>query len=454
MMPDDTIEFGEPTIHENKSEYGYEWERGGNPMMRVMVSDVRNEGDNIYGEFTVWWLLDMPLGVRPIQPKTTLKLNTSNYQGWRSIPSALSKRFPNVDFEGAMTIVVDETMSRFEKGEDNIRLGLSEDDGGAPFILKPFIANAGTTVMYGEGGLSKSLIALAMAISVSSGVPIFGREPTLAGPVMYFDYEDDSRAHDVRMRALCHSFGIPLNEVEVYHHALAAKVTTAKREMTKRAEEVGAVLGILDSVGMGRGGSAIASEDTIRMFRALREVGIPFLAVDHVSKAEKEKNGADVSAYGSVYTMNSARLAWSLVRQATGKDEDLIQIHAVNTKANHVKKAPPQTIAIRYRNDDRGVPEFIDIETGNEFGMLMPTVGTHERVMMSLASHGEWRSYDQLADELGIKRETLKKAVSRDQQNDLSIFETKTELRKTWVRSVTTGVSRPVTDDVTDEGEE
>jgi hypothetical protein len=182
--------------------------------------------------------------------------------------------------------------------------------------------------------------------------------------------------------------------------------------MAKEVEERGVVLGILDSVGMGRGGNAVAAEDTIRMFRALREVGVPFLAIDHVSKEAKAKKGGEVDAYGSIYTMNSARLAWSLTRQLDGKG-DAIHIHARNTKANHVRVSPPQTIAITYVNDERGVPERIDIETGNEFGMMMPTVGTRERVMMSLA-HGEWRTYGELEEELGIPTATIRKMVARD----------------------------------------
>jgi hypothetical protein len=408
------ITFGEPTIHQDGMTFGFEWERGGQPMCRIMAQDVRQDGDAIYGEVTVWWLLDQPLGVRAIVPKANVKLNSAHSTGWKTIATMAEKRISGVDWVGAMTVVTQECMERLETGSPNVRLGAEGDGDDEPFILKPFIANSGATVLYGEGGLSKSLIALAMSLSVSTGVPIFGREPHLVGPVMYFDYEDDSSAHDRRVRALCRSFGIPTSEVNIYHHALTAKVTTAKREMRRRVEESGAVLGILDSVGMGRGGSAIAAEDTIRMFRALREVGVPFLAIDHVSKEAKDKKGGDVDAYGSIYTMNSARLAWSLTRQHTGKPED-IHIHAINRKANHVRTAPPQTIAIRYHNDDRGVPERIDIETGNEFGMLMPAVGTHERVQMYLTGTGnEWTTYAELEEQLGIPSATIRSMVSRD----------------------------------------
>lgn len=455
-MNDGTIEFGNPETIIDGSTYGYEWTRGDQPSVRIQIEDVHSDGDKIVGGFTVWWLLDQPLGVRAIQPFTMLNLASSHSSGWRSIPRELGKRMPNVDWEGAMTIAVGDTLDHFRAGDPTIGLGTVEAKRETPFILEPWISGSGATVLYGEGGLSKSLIALAMALSVSTGVPVFGKEPTTVGPVMYFDYEDDYTTHVNRLVAMCRALGIPQHEANIHYHALTSKVSQAKREMTKRAREVGAVLGILDSVGMGRGGSAVAAEDTIRMFRGLREIGIPFLAIDHVSKAAKDKDGGEVDAYGSIYTMNSARLAWSLIRQHSVGGS--INIHATNRKANHVRRAPPQTIEITYRNDERGVPEFIDIVTSNEFGLLMESVGTHERLMMWLGSHREWRSYEQLADELGIKETTMRKVVSRDLQNKVPTFETKKELRKTWVRtvtrSVTKDVSHDVTQDVTEESEE
>lgn len=427
----DEIAFGEPTIHTEGMSFGFEWERDGQPLARIQALDVRQDGDDAYADIAVWFLHEQPLGVRAIVPQAKVKLNSSHSSGWQSIARNAEKRIAGVDWTGAMTIVVQECLERLETGSPNTRLGDEVAGDDEPFILKPYIANSGATVMYGEGGLSKSLIALAMSISVSTGVPIFGNEPHTVGPVMYFDYEDDSDAHDRRVRAICKSFGIHLDAVEVYHHALVSKVTTSKREMRRRVRDSGAVLGILDSVGMGRGGSAIAAEDTIRMFRALREVGVPFLAIDHVSKEAKEKRGGDVDAYGSIYTMNSARLAWSLVRQHDSGDR--IRIHATNTKANHVRTMPPQSIAIRYENDPRGVPVRIDIETGNEFGMLMPSVTNRERVMMWL-SHGEWRSYTSIAEEIGIPVEAVKKVLSRDRQLQAPAFDTKVEGRTGYAR--------------------
>jgi len=431
-MPDDTIQFGEPDVEQDGMSFKFEWNRGDQALMRIVVADVRNDGDAIYGEFTVWWLLDQPIGVRPIQPATVLKMNSSHSTGWRSIPRELSKRFSNVDFEGAVTIVVDECMRRFKTGDPTVSLFEGTRSTEPPFILEPWIASSGITVIYGEGGLSKSLLTLAMAISISTGVPIFGKEPRETGPVIIFDYEDDHQTHVDRLLAICRSFGIPPDEAQVYHHALATKVSTSYREMKRRADDVGAKLCILDSVGMGRGGSSTASEDTIRMFRYLRQTGYPFLAIDHVSKESKGKAAGDRDAFGSVYTMNSVRLGWSLVQQHT-KDEGIL-MYAANTKHNHVPKQAAQTVKVVYRNDEKGIPEFIDIEAGNDFGMMMPGVDPLQRLYMVM-SNGSWWTYQMLADSLGSEETYIRNLVSRDATLDEPSIQKKKEGRTVWVRS-------------------
>lgn len=454
-MSDEVIQFGEPEIKESKDgTLRFQWNHDGQPSLAVMVEDTRQDGDKVLSNITVWWLYDQAIGVRPIQPMTVLNMTSSHYTGWRNIAKTLqhdkNAPLPDVDIDAAMTIITDEVLTRFATGNPTVELNAQESRKEAPFILEPWIAASGATVMYGEGGLSKSLLALAMGISVSTGVPIFGKTPQVVGPVMYFDYEDDHHTHVDRMHAICRSFGIPVGEVNIHYHALVSSVVKSKREMHKRATESGAVLGILDSVGMGRGGSAVAAEDTIRMFRGLREVGIPFLTIDHVSKAAKEQKGGDVDAYGSIYTMNSARLAWSLSRQdSSGAD---IRIHAINRKANHVRKAAPQTISIEYINDERGVPERINIETGNEFGMMMPTVGARERMLMLLADGEEW-TYADISEQLGITSANARKIVSDDQTLEVSGFETRKEGRGTWVKRVSHTFSH---DDshVSEEGDE
>ena len=205
----------------------YLWKIGDNDAVGALFTDLRNDGDSIKADVTVWWLLDQPMGVPPIHPRSSVTLNSTHHGGWRAIPRELGKRITNVDWEGALIYAVWHSMEMFEKGEPTVALWEVERTNEPPFLLEPWISSMGNTILYGEGGLSKSLITLAMAASVATGVPIFGKEPIKTGPVIIFDYEDDHRMHVNRLLAICKSFGIPPAEAQVYHHALSAKVSTA-----------------------------------------------------------------------------------------------------------------------------------------------------------------------------------------------------------------------------------
>lgn len=446
----DEITFGEPLIDRETGTCSYLWvSPEGDPIFRVTMEDTHEKDNSIYSDITAWWLYEQPLDVRPVSPTSTLKLNSAHTSGWRSVARELSKRIAGVDIEGAMTIAVHEELTHLKTGASSVRLGSMKVDLSArPFIVDPFIAATGVTVMYGEGGISKSMLALAFAISVSTGIPIFGKEPYLTGPVVYFDYEDDPSVHAVRSQALCASLGLTPDTLSVHHYPLTAKIATSLREIRHQIRTHGAVLAVVDSIGMGRGGSAVAAEDTIRLFRHLRHFGVPVLAIDHISKEQKGKDDPD--PYGSIYTKNSARLGWALKKVVAPKnDPNITMVYAQNTKHNHVAKQRSRFIEVAYRNNDYGIPEHIDITVSDDFGLLRESVPVRDRLILRL-SDGEWRTYEWLAETLGVAESSVRSAVARDAQADAPMFERKGS-RPEEIRLV---LQDHATEDATEEDEE
>jgi hypothetical protein len=183
--------------------------------------------------------------------------------------------------------------------------------------------------------------------------------------------------------------------------------------MKRRVREYGAVYFTLDSVGMGRGGDAASAEDTIRLFRALRSIRLPNTAVDHVSRESKKKSGLEVDAFGSVYTMNQARLAWSLGR-AQGPESGVIYLTAHNTKASHSEKAQDRGFEIRIRNKD-GVPEFIEMTMTDALRVMgNQSVGMKDRMASRLIGEEQGLPIQELADELGAPRNSVQSVLDRD----------------------------------------
>ena len=334
---------------------GYDWWQG------IYTTDIEEflvkivfermvDGDNgaIWSEAKVHVQFeDQPRSVIP--PTRTNLMNASKAgSGWKGLIQALDDLASTVRWEEAVAEAVEHAIEVFRTGELERALTIEATDRGHPFLLEPFIASTGVSVFFGEGGTGKSMIALAMAVAVASGHPIFGHPPREVGPVVYFDYEDDHEVHEERLAAILEGTGTTLKH-PIYHRPLVAKVSQSQASMRRAIGERDAKLAILDSIGMGRGGNANTAEDTIRMFRGLRSLGIPVLAIDHVSKEDK-RSGELISPYGSVYTINSARLLWGAVvaKELSGETDKYLNL--ANTKSNRTSLHPPIGLSMHYAN--------------------------------------------------------------------------------------------------------
>ena len=303
-----------------------------------------------------------------VPPARINLLSVNRSSGWRSVLDACKAFAIEVDWETAINPLIGETIAIHRSVDTDVSLDSVEMEITDPFLLKPFVASSGVSVLYGEGGLGKSLLALGMALSITSGQPIFGEFPKAIGPVIYADYEDDSSVHAQRLKALRKGMNID-DGYPIHHVSLVSKVASAQAELRRKVEQRSAVMLILDSIGMARGGDATGAEDTIRLFRALRSLGVPVLAVDHVTKDDKRSGKTD-TPYGSVYTINSARMLWA-GRLASQPNDPEKLINLENTKANHTQLHKPLALRVKYLNarnsDDNEYLDAVTITTHDQW---------------------------------------------------------------------------------------
>lgn len=429
-MTDFDFTLGEPeALHQNDF-HSYVWlnaaEKKPEPIARITVESLSEKSGALHGEIQVWWMFENP-DSRPIAGPAVVNLQSAGATaGWRGIARNCEDSVAGVNWMQAMQRVISDTIEAHRAGSPSVQLGTGDLGDYAPHILAPWISSSGTSIMYGQGGLSKSLILLAQMLVVSTGTPIFGVEPEVTGPCVYFDYEDDDAIHNLRLQAICKPLGINPKDVPIFHKPLISKVASSIPVMRRTLLDRKAVLAGLDSIGMGRGGDAFGPDETVRMFRSLKSLGVPFMAVDHIAKMEKKQQaaiaakGEVVDAYGSAYTMNSTRLAWWL-RPVTD-ESDVIKIQARNTKANHVRRHKPIGIVIRYENNAKGVPEQIHVNLSDEWwAEEVTTVDADQRMVNWLLANGQG-SYDDIATGLGLSEPTLRKVVSRDNKRDKQWF--------------------------------
>jgi len=403
------------------------------PIIRFSLTETYEEKGAVWTRLTITKLSNNESIYPPIIGPIRVNLMNHTRAGLLGVQEMVAEAVPEWDWESTFKEVKARTIGAMEQALVRVNLAevVATSDTKPPFLLRPYIASSGVTILYGDGGTGKSVISLALGLEVATGAQIISEHRALkVGPVIYADYEDEHEEHANRLRAIVRAHAVDLDEVEFYHLAMIGKVTSEVKRLRQAVHDTKAVLVILDSIGMGRGGDALSAEDTIRMFRSLRSLGAPVLAVDHVSKEGKKSKRGNVDPYGSIYTRNSSRMMWHVESRQPRIGDPWDYLVFTHTKANHVRKQLPQYLKLQYVNaiqetvDGQSVEMIHSIEfaitdmTGipnehDDEGEGDKRITLLDQVIAVLFASEEPLSAPAIADLLGRSEGTIRKCLSR-----------------------------------------
>jgi len=255
----------------------------------------------------------------------------------------------SVNWEQGFTDAVGLTVTAFRtQSSEGDWMEKGVRDGATPYLLKPFILKSGVTLLFGKHGDGKSMLALRWGLGIATGKGFGGELPERTGPILYVDIEDTKEPHELRMAAMQVSLNISDDEMShlVWHERVSGNIKDARRRLKRLVRDKGFALVIIDSVGLARGGDVSASEPTIKLFKLFNQLGVPVLALDHVTKEDGKRSSTgnmdhrEATPIGSQFTQSSARLAWyiQVLPQSTAK---LKKLNLFNTKHNHTPQHVP-----------------------------------------------------------------------------------------------------------------
>lgn len=263
---------------------------------------------------------------------------------------ALDERLPDGDWYAVLEQVCSLSTRRWREGEPVIDLAKVDARSGLPFLLFPFVVEGAASILFAEGGTGKSLLALAMGLSVATGEEVLpGITPSRCGPVLYLDWEWDAESHAERLKAICAGAGIEVPENMIHYRHEMASASEVAPTLRRRIAELGIVFVVVDSLGFARGGEPESADLTLKTFAAFRTFGVPILCLDHVAKNATDKK----HSFGSVYTTNAARMTW---RADAVKEEgdNKIVVGLTNQKSNgRFQKARGFTVDMEIDEDDK-----------------------------------------------------------------------------------------------------
>jgi hypothetical protein len=381
--------------------------------VELNVGRLKRSGQELHGELRVTTNWE---GVKTVDGTLhQARFNLSSATTRSSLGKILKGRtegadaFKDMDWGDALEHLCQYVAKAERTGEPVVSMNGTMPKDRTKFDIAPICPHGVTSMLYGPGGIGKSAVALALALSVAKGMEIVpGFAPAVKGPALYLDWETDP--YVVRERVEYISKGHQFKPTaDLYYRRCARPLVDDAEELAGLIDRKGIKFVVVDSAGPAMGTSGEygdANEGAIKLFNAMRHIGATTLLVDHVSKQEMKNTKGEITGslpYGSIYKVNMARACWELVNNTTDDDDD-IQVRVINTKANDSRLSMPVELSITWESA-QGVIAFND-GPAFEAQPEMFTAATSGKTLIEAAvetlfnAHGGL-STKQLADALG-----------------------------------------------------
>ena len=274
------------------------------------------------------------------------RLNLLSGRSIKTLANTLNSRSDLIDWYAHLSLACSASVDRHRDGNP-LESHQWAPDTDRRWLLQPFLEADGWTVLYAQKGSAKSYLAMAIALSVASGLPIFGTEPTMVGPVAYLDWEASRREFDVRLTKLRKPLQIE-DDPPIYYRFGESSLYSSVPGLLRRFSELDIVMAVIDSKSVAMSG-APAGEAVLEINRGIRRLGVPVLLIDHKSKAAIGGKDPDM-AIGSVHTGNAARMVWSATRSEYDDAGEVTQL-LKNTEANNGPRAMPVEVRFSFATD-------------------------------------------------------------------------------------------------------
>ncbi len=389
-----------PDIQFGRRRWCFTWEHA-----QIVLADVREgRDDGLFCEITV----DTLVPPNPGRIHGPARLNILSSRTVKEVANICEGRDGTFDYHGALLQVVEASVRRWREGDPLVVLTDHPDPGRPQFLIPPLVEADGVTVLFAPGGSGKSMLSLLVTLTVASGAPqagvLFDGGPSVVGPVAILDWEAGAVTQKRRLDRLAQGLAMNPPRNILYRRETAPLHSTVDR-LAEQFEEEGVVFAVVDSLGLARGGAPEDAEATIRTFAAMRELGVPVLAIDHLAKAQMDVKPGQRHAIGSVYTTNASRRAWAL----TGRSDGTSMVVRVEcTKVNDGLRPEPRAWRFTFDPDGTLVKPWDPEETA-------PIAKTHWEVVADAIANSPGRALftQEIAELTGIPVDQVRVIANR-----------------------------------------
>jgi AAA domain-containing protein len=316
------------------------------------------------------------------------------------------------------------SLERYRSGTPAVFLHAVQYGLRSHYLLEPFIEVGSRGMIFGDGGVSKSLHALAMCISVATGIAIVPNTIVhQQGAVLYLDWEDEAETHAQRLAAICKGAGIDIPENIIYMRrtgSLKETVRAARRAIAAN----GCIMAVIDSVGAACGGDPERAADVIQTFDSMRALEVAVLAIHHVPKDQKDKT----KPFGSVYAPNLVRTMWRLDKSDGQNGQIYVRGH--HLKFNNTGRVDDIGHSVRFHVDENRQLDSV-VFTPTHSSQLPPSQerGAGVKYGVGTALKDGPMTVADLAAATGFSGETVRRTLNRDKDWFVNLDQGKIDAR-------------------------
>jgi len=345
------------------------------------------------------------------------RLNLMTAKTRSELAKMLAERVNTVSWSDILLYLCTAAVQRYRQGDPVVDLRAVDITKHERWLLYPYLERGGPTILYAEGGVGKSVLALWIALQAALGPHNAHGEPLAPVPALYLDWETSAEVHAERLRALAAGMHIDMEICPpLYYRRMFASLPASSTIVRREIDTLNIGIVVVDSLAFAGDGAPEESGTAVQLFQCIRSIPVPTLCVHHKRKSAagiKNESQRD-RLFGSVYYLNSARLVWEANSTDTDDDTNTRYITLKNVKANNGRLEKRHHLSVTFANDADTLTR-IDIKHIDNRTML--EAGHDDQLtprdrMLAEMSRGA-KTATEIAVALDMSRNTVDKALAR-----------------------------------------
>lgn len=387
--------LGEIESIEIGSAYAYRFSKY---FIDIIARKIREERDGLRADLHI--ICKSPILKEP--QSRVFPINLLSSRSRAEISNVLIRRHKDIPWIDILEHVGNDLYIRSRTMDSVESIYIFDEPPELEYLLDPLVPKGIPTLLYGEGGICKSMLAQFLSILAMSPQGVLDnyqiKRTSDMVNVLYLDWESEKQMIERRQWGMQVGNNIPpirLNYVRCVR-SFTDMIDIIEEQII--AKNIGFI--IIDSLGAALAGNILEIGPVIDFINLkLRKLGVTSLFVSHVPK-----NGE--TPFGSAYIGYMSRKIWRLRKQQS-MGSDTIKISLFNEKTSDGVMTHPIGFVIEFKSGKIRVTRRDGI-VGEEFGEHLPL---KERILIMLKDQP--MTIKELSEELSGSLDTIRRSVQR-----------------------------------------